>query len=125
QIKNRIKVVGAQQDQTIQDPFSGNGSNKIFTLTQIPHIITNCTVGGVVQQIGVQGVATNGVGGVTALYDPSNRQLTFNTAPASGTNNVLVTYSSPQPVAAQVQSLDSYAKYGNRYWDSKVNDSAI
>jgi hypothetical protein len=125
QIKNRIKVTGSQQDQTVQDLFSGNGSNKVFTLTRTPHIITNCTVGGAVQQVGVQGVATNGQNGVTAIYDPSSKQLTFNTAPASGTNNVVVTYSSPQPVSVVVQSLDSYAKYGNRYWDSKVNDSSL
>lgn len=125
QIKNRIKVIGAQLDQAIQQPFSGNGTTKTFTLNATPHIITSVTVGGVAQQVGVQGVATNGAGGVTALYNPNTNQLIFNTAPATGTNNILVNYTSPQPVSVQVQNLDSYAKYGNKWWDGKVNDSSL
>ena len=124
QIKNRIKVTGAQQDQVINDVFSGNGSNKVFNLSQIPNKITSCTVGGATQHVGVAGVVTTGAS-YPAIADFNAKTLTFNTAPASGTNNVLITYTSPQPVTAQVQSLNSYARYGNRWWDSKVNDSSL
>lgn len=58
--------------------FSGNGSTTSFTLNYMPY-----NMGGVL----VNGVAENG-------YTVTGNQITFDSAPASGTNNIAVYYSS-------------------------------
>ena len=62
------------------DQFSGNGSNKIFTLTYAPASVTSIivTVAGVIQN--------------PSTYSLSSTTLTFVTAPAAGTNNIGVLY---------------------------------
>ena len=58
--------------------YSGDGSTTSFTLDHIPSSIGGVLVGGV----------------ATDAYTVTGNQITFNSAPASGTNNIAVYYSS-------------------------------
>ena len=73
---------------------------------------------------------TLGSGGIVALIDKANMQLIFQTAPASGTNNVVCTYTYEAPVTVQV--IDQNAAntpvapgYAQPNYDSKVNDTNL
>lgn len=125
-IKSRVKVVGGKfLAPAIPDTFSGDGTTKVFNLSFQPYNIAgNVTVGGSGVKTGIKGVNTLNVGGYLALVDKGGQTLTFQNAPAAGTNNIVLTYTYEAPVAVVVQSLDSYAKY-KRWFDSKVNDSTL
>lgn len=130
QIARRIKVVGGNFiAPAISDTFSGNGSTKTFSLSQQPYNVQTVTVGGVAQKTGVKGVNTLGTGGIVALVDKANQQLIFQTAPASGTNNVVITYTYQAPVTVQVvdnpATLPIAPTYALPFYDSKVNDSNL
>ena len=58
--------------------YSGDGSTTSFTLDHVPSSIGGVLVGGV----------------ATDAYTVTGNQITFNSAPASGTNNIAVYYSS-------------------------------
>lgn len=130
QIKNSVKVVGGQVQTTVQEQFSGNGSNKVFTLANTPVAVTAITIGGSAfaptsaNKIGIQGQDTNGAGGVVALMDATTKKVTFNSAPASGTNNVVITYTQNRPVSVLVEENTSIGKYGRRFV-AKVTDTNL
>lgn len=130
QLRNSIKVTGGQLQVTASDTFSGNGSSKVFTLTSVPDNISNISIGGTTyaptsaNKIGTAGTDTNGQNGIVAVFDAQAQTLTFNTAPASGTNNVVVTYPTQRNVSVLVEDNASIAKYGRKFM-SKVNDSTL
>jgi hypothetical protein len=119
-LKNRVKVTGASQVYPTQtDVWSGDGTKKTFPLTYSPKTLGSCSVG----KVGVSGVNTFSQG-YAALVDKGALQLICQNAPASGSNNVNLSYTFEAPVAASVQSLDSYARFRG-YYDSKVNDTSL
>lgn len=75
----------------VVDNFSGNGSNQNFTLSRVPASTSSIAVfiEGRYQQ-------------PTANYTLDIQTLTFTSAPASGTNNVLVLHIGEGQIASQV-----------------------
>ena len=130
QLQNSIKVVGGTAQVGVQDKFSGDGSNNTFALALVPSAVTQVSIGGSVyaptssNKLGVKGKDTNGKSGVVALVNAKGQQVIFNTAPASGTDNVLVTYTSSAPISVLVEENSSIGKYGRKY-SGKVNDTSI
>lgn len=125
QIKNRVKVVGGKYAVEVTDTFSGNGSATTFALTYPPQTVRVVSVGGSNQKFFFAGTGpTLGQGGYTAQIDKSKQQVIFASAPASGTNNVVVTYLTETNVVVQVASADSFGQY-QRWYDSKINDSSL
>lgn len=132
QQKKNIKVIGGRFiAPAITDIFSGNGSQTVFNLTQKPYAATGwATVGGTAQKTGVKGVNKLGVSGYLAYIDKANGQLIFQTAPASGTNNVTIPYTYEAPVSVSVLdenaiNLQVTPNYATPNYDAKVNDSNI
>jgi hypothetical protein len=132
QRKRRIKIIGGHFDNAaITDLFSGNGSNTVFSpLSQYPKTITSVSVGGTQYKTGTKGRDTFNSGGFAALVDKVNKTLTFSSAPATGTNNIAITYTYEAMVVTQV--LDQDAKnaplapaYAVPTYDSKVNDTNL
>lgn len=131
QIRNSVKVVGGTFQVTVQDIFSGDGATKVFNLTQIPVSIIAISVNGGSttyaptnsNKIGVQGQDVNGVSSVVALMDASNQKVTFNSAPAIGTNNVIISYTQNRPVSILVEENTSIGAY--RRFVAKVEDSNL
>lgn len=121
---NVALVVGSKQTaNNVVDTFSGNGSTTVFTLTQPPASIASVTVGGTSQRTGIAGVDVLS-GTMKALVNKQNRTIQFATAPASGTNNVVVTYSYEDQVISQVISADAVAQQKAQFW-GLVSDSNI
>jgi hypothetical protein len=131
QLRNSVKVLGGQYFTTSTDVFNGDGATKTFTLTAVPSNLTNVTIGGSTyaptssNKIGVKGQDTNGSGGVVVLYDRNSQTVTFNSAPASGSSNVLITYSAYRNVSVLIEDNASIGLYGGRRWYNKVTDTTI
>jgi hypothetical protein len=123
QIKWQVKVLGGNFiAPAISDTFSGNGSNKVFTLSQQPLDVKYVTVGGANQKAGISGVNTF-VQGYAVLIDKANLQMTFNTAPPNAANNTIINYTYQSPVSVNVlnQETDNMPPA----FVQKVNDSSI
>lgn len=94
---NKVEIIGAYQEVQQTESFDGTGSQDTFTLEFEPEI-TDVFVDSV-QQIG-------GVAGSTATFDyqvdKDQQEIVFESGsiPASGSDNVVVTYSyrAPRPV---------------------------
>ncbi|KKK71871.1 hypothetical protein LCGC14_2909570, partial [marine sediment metagenome] len=66
---------------TDSQSFNGDGSTKVFTLTNNPVAINSVTVGGTVQNKYI-----------AYAIDLDNKLITFETAPGAGSSNVVVSY---------------------------------
>lgn len=86
--------------------FSGDGTSTQFTLPEIP-IDVQVLVGGV-EQVGYVPDVSTGDYYVTK----NKKQLTFDTAPASGTDNVQVIFTFNVPINPKRQNSESIEKYG-------------
>jgi hypothetical protein len=131
QLENSVKVLGGQFYTIETDVFSGTGSTTSFPLASKPQNISNVTIGGSTyaptnaNKIEPKGQgAALGVGGVVMIYDPNSSTVQFSVAPASGTNNVLITYPTYRNVSILVEDNQSVAKYG-RHFVAKVTDTSI
>src|SRR5579859_325918 len=132
QIRNSVKVTGGTLQVTVQDVFSGDGSTTKFVLSQIPVSITSVSTNGGSSTyaptssnlVGVSGQDTNGTNGVVVLMDSSNHSVTFNTAPGSGSNNVVITYVQNRPATVLVEENTSIGTYKRRFV-SKVEDTNL
>lgn len=127
QTKRRVKINGGKFLGNKQDTFSGNGSTKQFSLTYIPSHVASLTVGGAAQKVGVYGRDTLGAT-YDVLLNKQAQYILFNTAPASGTNNVIVTYPYEAPVTTQTTMQTSgviIPAYALPLFDAKVNDTNI
>lgn len=125
QVKSRIQVNGGNYLQQTSDTFSGNGTNKVFTLTNQPDSIVSITVTGTAQVFKPVGQGTLGVGGLQATWDKSTKQIKFNTAPPNAANNVVVTYTCPTPVRVRVWDMGAISAQNGRFYDSKIEDSSL
>lgn len=130
QLRNSVKITGGKFQVTVTDQFNGDGATKVFNLSNIPTNINSITIGGSTfaptstNKIGTAGTDVNGTGGVVVLFDKQAQKLTFNTAPATGTNNVVVSYPTERNVVVLVEDNGSIALYGRKF-TSKANDSAL
>lgn len=130
QLKRRVKIVGGKFiAPAISDTFNGTGSQTSFTLSQQPYNVHSVTVGGTAQKTGVKGRDKLGINGIVALVDKANMTLTFQSAPASGTNNVVISYTYEAPVSVQVidqaEQLPVTPAYAQPLYDSKVHDTNL
>jgi hypothetical protein len=126
---NYVRVKGTkQQAAAITDTFSGNGSTTVFNLTEPPFTTHTVTVAGNAQRTGIDGV-DNAKFGVSltfkALINKQAQTIRFAAPPASGTNNVIVTYTYEDQVIADVLAADAIAEQrGLQCW-GLVSDSNI
>ena len=129
QVKRRVKINGGKFLGNKQDPFNGDGSTKQFSLTYIPSHITSLTVGGTAQRVGVFGRDNSKLGTTyDVLLNKQAQYILFNSAPAIGTNNVVVTYAYEAPVTTQTTMQTSgviIPAYALPLFDAKVNDTNI
>lgn len=125
---NVALVVGSKQKAAaITDTFSGNGSQTVFNLTEPPDNVQTVTVGGSNIRTGVDGVDNSKFGPTStyrALINKQRQLITFASAPAGGTNNVVVTYTFEDQVISQVMSADAIGSQRAQFW-GLVSDSNI
>lgn len=127
QLEQNIKVKGGNFAGTKQDLFNGNASTKQFTLTYIPDKITTLLVGTGAQRVGVYGRDTF-TGPYDVLVNTQLQYILFNTAPATGTNNIACTYTYLAPISTTTTintSNVSAPVYTQPSFDAVVNDTNI
>jgi hypothetical protein len=114
---NSVTLIGQVEKYDTTESFSGNNNNKIFTLTNTA-VSVKVSVGGTEKE----------PDGVDYELDTLQKQITFNTAPASGTNNVVVDYQYERPLVIKGERPSSIAEYGihskrfNLDWISNRSD---
>lgn len=108
-MRNKITVKGAFDEDTRQQLFNGDGSTSTFTLTWQPNI-TELYVNGVLQ---VRGIA-NSTENYDYTVDSERNTFTFESGsiPPSGTNNIIMTYTTRIPAPAIGNNPSSIAQYG-------------
>jgi len=106
-IVNSVTLVGGPVLDWRKETFNGDGSTTEFTLSQIPEIIEVEHPSGTRKTMGI----TDGPSGDYTV-DKSNKKIIFETAPASGTNNVIVNYAIYVPVTVQRKDEVSIDTYG-------------
>jgi hypothetical protein len=104
-----------QLSNPITQVQSGDGTTTTFTFNGGDPIqqIDNLTVGGVQQTIGLANVNSFSQG-YTALLNTPNGQITFQTAPPAGTNNISCTYRFASPVIIRVHLPTASSPQGHR-----------
>lgn len=106
----RVNVAGAKQLQTFTETFNGTGVATTFPLTYTPSQETNVTISGVSKiRYQLDGVSSSG----DYYVDVINNNVIFNTAPAVGTNNVVVIYTSLRPTQVREVNDDAETLYLN------------
>lgn len=122
---SRIKLHGGKGiAPAITDTFSGNASNKVFTLTNQPYSVSSVQISGVGQKTGIKGVNTLGQNGYVAVVDKANSQLTFQNAPASASNNVTITYTYEANIYVQEDDVQSISRFGTTF-ERRIQDTAL
>jgi len=81
-----LKLVGNKQVTPKTELFSGTGSQTEFTLAEIP-VDMKVSVGGTEQTLERENTASGDY-----TYSKDQKKIIFNSAPASGTNNIEVVY---------------------------------
>jgi len=89
---NKVIVEGSKQSFTTQETFSGDESTKTFTLTYEPFDVT-VTVDGTEQTPIVEGTTSGDYEVKT-----EDKEIVFDSAPASGTDNIVVDYAYKVPI---------------------------
>lgn len=118
------RVQGSKQNAAaITDMFSGDGSTTVFNLLHPPYTVQTVTVGGTGQRTGVDGVDKLGAT-FAALVNKQKQIITFGTAPGSGSNNVIVTYTYEDQVISDVIAADAVAQQKAQFW-GLISDSNI
>ena len=83
-VDGKLVVLGTDA-QTAKQEFNGDATETVFTVTARPNKVL--------------GVKVGGADSTDWVYDASTGKVTFGTAPASGTKNVVVTYAAGEIVA--------------------------
>ena len=103
---NKVEVIGRPLEDVRTETFSGDGVTTTFTLSETP-LYTEVSIGGARQVLGVEGS--------TSDYDYTvkqhSREVIFRSAPASGSNNVSVTYGVYRPISIILEDSDSIDAY--------------
>jgi hypothetical protein len=105
---NSCTVVGDRLVQNKTETFSGDGSTTVFSLSEIPNTI-KVTISGVEQTAYVPGNSTGDY-----VLDKENKTITFDTAPASGSNNITAEYEFEIPIKIRRRDGASIALYGQK-----------
>lgn len=107
-MRNKIYVDGAFESDTRIESFSGDGSNSSFEIEDVAETL-KVTVGGVLQVLGVEGSSEV----FDYSHDKELKKIVFETGsiPASGTDNVVVEYSTLVPYTSVGQDDASINLY--------------
>jgi len=114
---NSVTLIGETQTYSTTESFSGNNSDTVFTL-EFSATSLNVKISGVEKE----------PDGVDYEVDSLKKQITFNTPPASGTNNIVVEYNYERPLVIKGEKPSSIAQYGihskrfNLNWINNRND---
>jgi len=112
-IINQIKVLGAVDRARFQESFTGDDSNKDFTLTYVPED-TEVYIPSVSQaNLQVLGIE-NSTETYAYTVDRENQKISFVVAPSVGADNVIVNYSYVQQRPVIQRNSISIDKYGKR-----------
>ena len=108
-IFNEVEIIGAYQEINLIEKFNGTGTQTQFTLTESPEIV-EVLVSDVLQIGGVEGSTA----GYDYTVDKSNKQINFvdTSIPASGTDNVVVNYSTRRPASVVRDNEESKTALG-------------
>ena len=98
---NSVTLIGEVTQYDTTQSFNGDNNNKVFTLEHTATAL-KVSVGGVEKQ----------PVGVDYDVDTLQKQITFVTAPPTGTNNVVVDYSYEQPMVIKGEKPSSITQYG-------------
>lgn len=119
EIKNKVIVHAGFTGSALQtDQFNGDGSTKLFNLSQTRiSQIQEISVGGVLQRYGLDGWhGSSSAGtidsGYTVLVNYRAGYVWFYSAPGSGTNNVVVKYHYNTPLTWSKTDAASVTKFG-------------
>lgn len=109
-MRNKIYVDGAFEEDTRVESFNGDGSTATFTLSYTPETV-DLKVGGVQQKLGITG---GSVTGYDFTMDKELKTFTFESGsiPATGTDNIVMTYTVKEPYTTIATSQDSIDFYG-------------
>ncbi len=103
---NQIRIVGGLTNaKADEETFSGDASEKTFTLTKKPVGDIQVTVGGTFQTAGVDGSGDYKV-------DNEQKKIIFTTAPGIGVDNIAVNYNHQIRVVVEDQDDDSITDNG-------------
>ena len=105
-MRNKITVKGAYEEDTRNEEFNGDGSNISFKLINEPEI-TEIYVNSILQKRGVPESTLN----YDYYVDKTLKTIYFTTAPSVGTNNVDIIYTTRLPAPATSIEPTSVAKY--------------
>jgi len=112
---NALTVKGAVQEVQDDEYFNGDGtSQQTFTLAKKPNVVQVFEdVAGTLTQK-TPGVENSTAGSYDYEVDKENKEInaTTNWTPASGSNNVKITYTNSIPVPVLVEDTESQGKYG-------------
>lgn len=113
-LMNVLRLKCGSQDFTNSETFNGDGTTKEFTLAYKPTANTHCVVDGsdLVGQL-------QGSEGGDFSVDVENKKVTFVTAPANDTDNVIITYTYSLPIIISKSNPASIATYG--FYGKKIN----
>jgi hypothetical protein len=124
QPKSRILLQGGSYTPTWTDSFTGDGTTKQFTLTQLtPQTPISITVGGTTQKVGINGQHTFSQG-YNALLDINGHFILFNVAPGN-TVAVFANYAFVSQIRTRTWDLQSIANTYGIAFDATVQDSNI
>lgn len=107
-VRNKIKVRGAYDEDTRIEYFDGDNSTTDFYVAYTPKITE--------VEYPISTLLVRGVPGSTTTYnysvDEDRKKISFVSAPASGTNNVKIKYTTRIPRPVQGINQDSIDNYG-------------
>jgi len=108
-VRNKIKIKGAYEEDTREESFNGTGSNATFTLLNTPQV-TELFVDGIRKKRGVAGSSYD----FDYTVDTTLNKFTFQpgSIPSSGTNNIVMKYTTLIPTPVVGSEPTSIAKYG-------------
>lgn len=111
QLRNRVYVRGGEADgEPRTESFNGDDTKKFFKLSNKFSSLPTVTVGGTPQTVGVDFLDDEADFDVLWSYQES--YLKFTNAPATGTNNIMVTGVPLYNIRILVQDDDSIAEHG-------------
>lgn len=111
QIRNSVTIDGDDRQIFERDPelFNGTGSQTEFTLSEIPLSIKVEHPVGTIKTGYTPGSTTGDY-----YLDRESKKVIFDSAPASGTNNVKITYTVSVPISSRRRDFVSISVYGQR-----------
>jgi hypothetical protein len=113
QIVNYITLIGDKQIFDTDESFNGTGAQTVFTLTNIPIDVRAEHPVGTELTGYVQDASTGDY-----TVDRENKTITFDSAPASGTNNVKIFYTYAVQIKVTLQNNASITSYTQQ--DKKI-----